>query len=45
MLLESINGYSFMRLFLPDKALAAAGVYAENVLELVAPGKYEWLFV
>ena len=43
--LESMNGYSFRRLFLPDKALAAAGVYSENVLEQPAPRKYEWLFV
>ena len=32
-----LNGYSFRRVFLPDKALAAAGVYAENVLEQLAP--------
>jgi hypothetical protein len=30
-------GYLFMRVFLPDKALAAAGVYSENVLEQLAP--------
>jgi hypothetical protein len=32
-----INGHSFLRVFLPDKALAVAGDYAENVLEQLAP--------
>ena len=29
--------YSVIRLFLPDKALAAAGGYSETVLEQLAP--------
>ena len=34
-----LDGYSIMGVFLPDKALAAAGVYSETVIEQLAPSQ------